>query len=209
MNSEFKESLMAWMKAAKNGFTEIVEFLVTKGVDVSQLSFLNGDATALSLACSAGHKDIVKHLFKCGADPKIELKDGVTCVLEAARNGFVSIVGMMLDHGGVSLHEQTALRRGKKAAAAASTAVAPSLVNPVSSMLPLPKTAAGAVPTPPDPASYGLSGFPPAQPGHYVSLPADFFNSSALSWFASLFSGLSDGTTPVFPAGSDCAMPMT
>ncbi|VDK64221.1 unnamed protein product [Cylicostephanus goldi] len=30
-------------------------------------------------------------------------------------------------------------------------------------MPPLPKTATGAVPTPPDPASYGLSGFPPSQ----------------------------------------------
>ncbi|EYC19317.1 hypothetical protein Y032_0024g1015 [Ancylostoma ceylanicum] len=63
----------ALMKAAKNGFTEIVEFLVTKGVDVNYRSS-NGDATALSLACSAGHKDIVKHLLKCGADPNIELK---------------------------------------------------------------------------------------------------------------------------------------
>lgn len=35
------------------------------------------------------------------------------------------------------------------------------------------------------------------QPGHYVSLPADFSNSSALTWFASLFSGLGDGSTPV------------
>nr|CDJ80356.1 Ankyrin and K Homology domain containing protein [Haemonchus contortus] len=90
----------ALMKAAKNGFVEIVEFLVSKGADVNYRSS-NGDATALSLACSAGHKDIVKLLLKCGADPNIELKDGVTCVMEAARNGFVNIVEMMLDHSGV------------------------------------------------------------------------------------------------------------
>ncbi|KAK6054962.1 ankyrin repeat protein [Cooperia oncophora] len=90
----------ALMKAAKNGFLEIVEFLVAKGADVNYRSS-NGDATALSLACSAGHKDIVKLLLKCGADPNIELKDGVTCVMEAARNGFVNIVEMMLDHSGV------------------------------------------------------------------------------------------------------------
>ncbi|CAJ0600016.1 unnamed protein product [Cylicocyclus nassatus] len=82
-------------EGSKKGFTEIVEFLVTKGVDVNY-RFLNGDATAPSLACSAGLKDIVEHLFKCGADPNIELKDRVTCVLEAARNGFVNIVEMML-----------------------------------------------------------------------------------------------------------------
>ncbi|PIO64023.1 ankyrin repeat protein, partial [Teladorsagia circumcincta] len=90
----------ALMKAAKNGFLEIVEFLVAKGADVNYRSS-NGDATALSLACSSGHKEIVKLLLKCGADPNIELKDGVTCVMEAARNGYVNIVEMMLDHSGV------------------------------------------------------------------------------------------------------------
>ncbi|EYC19318.1 hypothetical protein Y032_0024g1015 [Ancylostoma ceylanicum] len=232
----------ALMKAAKNGFTEIVEFLVTKGVDVNYRSS-NGDATALSLACSAGHKDIVKHLLKCGADPNIELKDGVTCVMEAARNGFVNIVEMMLDHSGVfpqppravagaamshgdkgsppvpppppptptasTKQTVTAVRRGKKAAAASSTTT-PSLATPPGSIPPLSKATA-SVPTPPDPSTYGLSGFPASQPGHYVSLPADFSNSSALTWFASLFSGLGDGSTPAFPAtpGSGCSMPIS
>ncbi|KHJ96054.1 ankyrin repeat protein [Oesophagostomum dentatum] len=228
------------MKAAKNGFTEIVEFLVAKGVDVNYRSS-NGDATALSLACSAGHKDIVKHLLKCGADPNIELKDGVTCVMEAARNGFVNIVEMMLDHSGVfpqppravagaaslpgdkgsppvpppppptptasAKQTVTAVRRGKKASAA-SSAVTPTLTASSGNIPPLPKPV-NALQPPPDPASYGLSNFPSAQPGHYVSLPADFSNSSALSWFASLFSGLGDGTTPSYPAGTGCSMPTT
>lgn len=30
-----------------------------------------------------------------------DFQDGVTCVMEAARNGFVNIVEMMLDHSGV------------------------------------------------------------------------------------------------------------
>ncbi|KAK6746821.1 hypothetical protein RB195_000214 [Necator americanus] len=231
----------ALMKAAKNGFTEIVEFLVTKGVDVNYRSS-NGDATALSLACSAGHKDIVKHLLKCGADPNIELKDGVTCVMEAARNGFVNIVEMMLDHSGVfpqppravagpvtaqadkssppvpppppptptasTKQTVTAVRRGKKPASAA--AVTPSLTTPSGSIPPLSKTT-NTLPTPPDPATYGFSGFPAPQPGHYVPLPADFSNSSALTWFASLFSGLGDGTTPSFPAtsGNGCSVPIS
>ncbi|WKY07621.1 hypothetical protein Q1695_007241 [Nippostrongylus brasiliensis] len=232
----------ALMKAAKNGFTEIVEFLVAKGADVNYKSS-NGDATALSLACSAGHKDIVKLLLKRGADPNIELKDGVTCVMEAARNGFVNIVEMMLDHSGVfpqpprvlpggavpqsdkgsppvpppppptptasAKQTVTSMRRGKKAAAL-NTATTPSLTMSSGTNSSLPKTTCTV--SAPDPSAYGLSGIAAgSQPGHYVSLPADFSNSSALTWFASLFTGLGDGTTPPFPAapGAGCAMPMS
>lgn len=41
-------------------------------------------------------------LLHHGADPNIELKDGISCVLEAARNGYVEIVELILDHNGVT-----------------------------------------------------------------------------------------------------------
>ncbi|VDM51908.1 unnamed protein product [Angiostrongylus costaricensis] len=182
----------ALMKAAKNGFTEIVEFLVTKGADVNTRSS-NGDATALSLACSAGHREIVKLLLKCGADPNIELKcdflflnfqDGVTCVMEAARNGFVNIVEMMLDHSGVF----------------------PQPPRPVAGGV-LPQMDKGSPPIPPP---------PPPTPTASVKVTVfnlasyHFSNTSALTWFASLFSGLGDGNTPAFPSpGSGCSVQPT
>ena len=82
------------------------------------------DVSGLSLACAGGHEEAVYELLKAGADPNVVLKvptisfscnnfskkgivsliksphlqDGVTCVLEAARHGYVDIVKLLLDH---------------------------------------------------------------------------------------------------------------
>ncbi|KAJ1351397.1 hypothetical protein KIN20_007392 [Parelaphostrongylus tenuis] len=158
--------------------------------------------------------------------------------MEAARNGFVNIVEMMLDHSGVfpqpprpaaggvlpqidkgsppipppppptptaSVKQNvTSTRRGKKVSSVATT----TLNIPSGCGSPLQKATCD-VPIS-DPAAYNLPGFSSPQPGHYVSLPADFSNTSALTWFASLFSGLGDGSTPGFPApGSGCSVQPT
>ncbi|GMR47018.1 hypothetical protein PMAYCL1PPCAC_17213, partial [Pristionchus mayeri] len=85
------------MKAAKGGYRDIIRFLVQGGADVNVRSASN-DVTALSLACAGGHYDTVAELLQAGADPNVILKDGVTCVLEAARHGYVHIVELLLDY---------------------------------------------------------------------------------------------------------------
>ncbi|CAI4227277.1 unnamed protein product [Auanema sp. JU1783] len=98
INMEY-EGRTPLMKAAKNGNTDIVSFFIGKGVDINLKAQPGNDATALSLACTTGYKEVVRLLLEAGADPNIELKDGVTCILEAAKNGFVEIVELLLDYG--------------------------------------------------------------------------------------------------------------
>lgn len=56
------------------------------------------DATALSLASLNGRVEAVKYLLEHGANPHKVLKDSVTCLLEASRNGHTDCVEILLDY---------------------------------------------------------------------------------------------------------------
>ncbi|CAD5219398.1 unnamed protein product [Bursaphelenchus okinawaensis] len=94
-----KEGRTPLMEASKHGNLEIIEFFIAKGADVNKNS-PNNDVTALSLSCLYGHADATKTLLMHGANPEHTLKDSVTCIIEAARNGSTECAKLLLDYIG-------------------------------------------------------------------------------------------------------------
>uniref|UniRef100_A0A1I8EV11 ANK_REP_REGION domain-containing protein n=1 Tax=Wuchereria bancrofti TaxID=6293 RepID=A0A1I8EV11_WUCBA len=86
----------ALMKAAKNGNYSVIQFLLMRGAKVNEVSTDN-DASALFLACAHGHWEIVRLLLDHGADPSHVFKDGVTCMIEASRNGHTRVAETLLN----------------------------------------------------------------------------------------------------------------
>uniref|UniRef100_A0A8R1TVW6 ANK_REP_REGION domain-containing protein n=1 Tax=Onchocerca volvulus TaxID=6282 RepID=A0A8R1TVW6_ONCVO len=86
----------ALMKAAKNGNYSVIQFLLMRGAKVNEISTDN-DASALFLACAHGHWEIVRLLLDHGADPSHVFKDGVTCMIEASRNGHTRVAETLLN----------------------------------------------------------------------------------------------------------------
>ena len=70
-------------KAAGEGRTEIVRYLIEKGADVNFRGKEWGH-TPLSEAAGRGFDDVVEVLLKAGADPKIKDRNGYTPLLVAA-----------------------------------------------------------------------------------------------------------------------------
>lgn len=58
VNTTDEEGYSALQAAAENGYLDVVEYLVTQGVDVSY----KGEYTALELAEMAGNQEIVSYL---------------------------------------------------------------------------------------------------------------------------------------------------
>ncbi|KAL3981526.1 Ankyrin repeats (3 copies) family protein [Acanthocheilonema viteae] len=86
----------ALMKAAKNGNYSVIQFLLMRGAKVNEVSTDN-DASALFLACAHGHWEIVRLLLDHGADPSHVFKDGMTCMIEASRNGHTRVAETLLN----------------------------------------------------------------------------------------------------------------
>ncbi|KAI6181053.1 KH domain-containing protein [Aphelenchoides besseyi] len=105
-----KEGRTPLMEAAKQGHLTVIESLVNRGADVNIISPTN-DATALSLACLFGRADVTQYLLEHGANPEVSLKDSVSCIIEASRNGNTDCARIVLDYIGV---------KGKEAAAQAA-----------------------------------------------------------------------------------------
>lgn len=85
------------MEAARQGHVNMLEFLLQCGADINKIS-PNCDATALSLACLFGHSDGVQFLLENGANPEVSLKDSVSCIIEASRNGNTDCARIVLDY---------------------------------------------------------------------------------------------------------------
>ncbi|KAI6206862.1 hypothetical protein M3Y94_00962500 [Aphelenchoides besseyi] len=108
-----KEGRTPLMEAAKQGHLTVIEALVNRGADVNIISPTN-DATALSLACLFGRADVTQYLLEHGANPEVSLKDSVSCIIEASRNGNTDCARIVLDYIGVKGKEAAAQAAGGK-----------------------------------------------------------------------------------------------
>ncbi|XP_067650462.1 ankyrin repeat domain-containing protein 50-like [Haliotis asinina] len=86
------------MVAAKNGHSQILEFLLRKGANVSQVDN-NGDS-ALHWACSRGHVDIVKHLLsQHNVDIDSRGQFGRTSLMTALFRGHREVADVLVRRG--------------------------------------------------------------------------------------------------------------
>ena len=82
-------------KAAGEGRTEIVKYLIEKGADVNFRGKEWGH-TPLSEAAGRGFDDVIEVLLKAGADPKIKDRNGYTAFAIAALGGQVDAAEALL-----------------------------------------------------------------------------------------------------------------
>jgi ankyrin repeat protein len=85
------------LKAAQNGYTEIVRALVENGADVEAKD--SYDLTALFLAAYEGYTDIVQLLLDYGADISVRNAYGMSALLWTAWNGHTETLQVLLDRG--------------------------------------------------------------------------------------------------------------
>jgi ankyrin repeat protein len=110
------------MSAASQGHTDICRVLIEKGVDINAIG--NSGGTALMFAVGQGHYNTSKLLIEKGADVNIVVeatteyieqnakdiaegtkediephKDGITALMLASQNGYLSLVKLLLEAG--------------------------------------------------------------------------------------------------------------
>jgi uncharacterized protein len=86
-------------KAAGDGKTDIVKYLLSKGADANFKTADFGE-TPLSAAVNRGFDDVVEALLKGGADPKVKDRNGYTAFALAVSGGQYDIAEMLLKLGG-------------------------------------------------------------------------------------------------------------
>jgi ankyrin repeat protein len=84
--------------AAKAGNLADIKDLVGKGADINAAKNYSG-ASALCLAASEGHKDVVNFLIAKKADVHISTRDGYTPLMAAASQGWNDIVSLLIEKG--------------------------------------------------------------------------------------------------------------
>jgi ankyrin repeat protein len=88
-------------KAAGEGRTDIVKYLIAKGANVNYRGAEWGH-TPMSEAASRGFDDVVDVLLKAGADPKVKDRNGYTAFATAALGGQVDVAELLLKHADVN-----------------------------------------------------------------------------------------------------------
>ena len=100
------------LNAARNGRSEEVSTLISRGALVNQIVDVRGN-TALLLAVLSTRIDVVRVLLRSGAEVNKANKEGVTPLIAAAGNGNVEIVSMLFEYGAnvriVNLKRESAL----------------------------------------------------------------------------------------------------
>jgi ankyrin repeat protein len=91
---------LAMMSASENGYTDIVEFLISKGADVN-FTGLAGE-TPLSLSSKNGHKDVIELLISTGAD--IHARDSSYPILCITLNSGQRDIAKLLIEKGADLN---------------------------------------------------------------------------------------------------------
>ena len=84
----------ALLIASYNGNYEIVELLISKGVDYKYQRVDGGNA--FMLACQNGHIQTVELLLKEQVDPNVQKEDGWNAFMLACQNGHTQIVELLL-----------------------------------------------------------------------------------------------------------------
>lgn len=92
----------AWIAAAANGDTAVVETLLKSGIEVDTKT---PSLTALMWAASDGHTDTVRVLLNAGADVNARADDGSTPLMHATLSGCVETIKVLLD-AGADVHAQ-------------------------------------------------------------------------------------------------------
>ena len=90
------------MHACRIGDISRVKWLVEQGSDVNAICDLSWPwhlATPLQFAAGAGHYEVCCALLDFGAKVDLSRDDGYTALHAAAKQGFVSIVSLLLSHG--------------------------------------------------------------------------------------------------------------
>ena len=80
-----------------NGSTQIVEYILSKGVDINAKD--NRGFTPLHYSCQYNYENIAKLLIDKGAGINIMENRGLTPIFLAARNGNLNLVKMLVDKG--------------------------------------------------------------------------------------------------------------
>lgn len=83
--------------AAQNGHVNVVDFLLSQGVKISETD--NGGYTPLIFAAESGSVELIKYLIEHKAKVNEKANDGMTALCIASRNGFLSIVKILIDNG--------------------------------------------------------------------------------------------------------------
>ena len=94
----------ALYQAARNGYSDIVAYLLNKGADPNITN--NSNVTPLFIAVSNGHEEVVKLLVEKGADPNIIDSYGDSSHLAAAQRDHWEIVKLLIAKG-ANIHQQT------------------------------------------------------------------------------------------------------
>ncbi len=85
------------MRAAKEGRLDVVDELLTWGVDVA---VTNADGcNALWLACYSGSHAIIDRLLQAGIDIDRQNDSGATCLMYVASNSKPDLVKLLLERG--------------------------------------------------------------------------------------------------------------
>lgn len=85
------------MRACKEGRRDIVDELLTRGVDIT---VRNADGcNALWLACYNGDHGIIQRLLDAGIDIDLQNDNGATCLMYVASNSKADLVQLLLDNG--------------------------------------------------------------------------------------------------------------
>ncbi len=87
----------ALYQAARNGYSDIVAYLLNKGADPNITN--NSNVTPLFIAVSNGHEEVVKLLVEKGADPNIANNSNVTPLFVAASDGHEEVVKLLVEKG--------------------------------------------------------------------------------------------------------------
>ena len=85
------------MRAAKEGRLDVIEALLTYGVDIA---VTNADGcNALWLACYNGNHAIIDRLIQAGIDIDRQNDNGATCLMYVASNSKPDLVSLLLERG--------------------------------------------------------------------------------------------------------------